>query len=74
MGTICAADAFYAAATGDVTTDGGAGTDTLCLTGKASEGSKSGDIYTRKVAGKEGAHVAARNIETIAYYDSVKPR
>ena len=67
-----AADAFYAAATGDVTTDGGTGTDTLCLAGKASEWSKSGDIYTRKVAGKEVAHVAARNIETIAYYDSAK--
>lgn len=66
------ADAFYTAATGDVTTDGGAGADTLYLAGKASEWSKSGDVYTRKLAGKAVAHVTARNIETIAYYDPAK--
>jgi len=66
------ADIFYTAATGDVTTDGGAGTDMLYLAGRAGEWSKNNDLYTRKVAGKEVAHVAARNIEAISYYDPTK--
>jgi serralysin len=66
------ADTFYTAATGDVTMDGGAGADTLFLAGKASECSKSADVYTRQLAGKAVARVTAQNIETIAYYDSAK--
>lgn len=66
------ADTFYTAATGDVTMDGGAGADTLFLAGKASEWSKSADVYTRQLAGKAVARVTAQNIETIAYYDSAK--
>lgn len=65
-------DAIYTAATGDILVDGGAGADTLYLAGKAAEWSKTGDAYTRKIAGKVVATVTARNVESLAYYDAAK--
>ena len=66
------ADRFYTAFTGDVVADGGAGVDTLYLAGKASEWSRSGETYTRKVAGQAVSNVTAHNFETVAYYDAAK--
>jgi hypothetical protein len=66
------ADRFYTTATGDISADGGAGTDTLYLAGKASEWTRNGDVFTRKIGGKAVATVTAKNMETIAYYDPAR--
>lgn len=62
----------YTAKTGTMTLDGGAGTDTLYLAGTAKEWTLSAGTYTRKVAGKIVATVAATGFETVAYYNPDK--
>jgi hypothetical protein len=63
---------MYTAESGTMTLNGGAGTDVLYLAGTAKEWTLSGSTYTRKVAGKVVATVAATGFETVSYYNPAK--
>jgi serralysin len=65
-------DQMYTAESGTMTLNGGAGTDVLYLAGTAMEWTLSGSTYTRKVAGKVVATVAATGFETVSYYNPAK--
>ena len=65
-------DQIYAAENGTMTLNGGAGADVLYLAGTAKEWTLNGSTYTRKVAGKVVATIAATGFETVAYYNPAK--